>query len=684
MTHTHCRSCGATGNSLSPPQVCAGCGGELKVIPYIQPAGFAVDIRQRPHTDISMPSYLKPVPPWISAGDAPWVALPDPGLGRHRVARSGHVFHYTRGMSGNGYAVCLHCGHAEEEPHQQPGALWKLMKEHKPLRGTRTGEGDGVCRGTETPYGIKRQLALGYSVHTDVFELQLFGLKNPSAAPSLAVAMREALVRELGVESSEVGWAALPSRAPDGGVCHSVILYDLAAGGAGFASSAAEWAGDLLRSAERVLDCTNPECRTACHACLIVKDTQHDADRLDRQAALAFLREAVSAGVSLPAGFRYFGEGSRAEDRPLIEAIDLALYRHPEAGLRVWLAGDIGEWDLSAWPAGPLLEKWGAKGREIRIVADDTVLKVMTLGQRVTFSRLAERSRAKVLAGRGRRSAPDGKATVVAEISGGLKPPAWAMALPGNGAPNARWGGDGTAPVIVGAALDFADLPEIDLSSFLAPEGDKADLIPILGELDGSVDHFGDRFWDILVERKPEIDQLLAGGGDLLEATYHDRYLFNPLMVRLLYEILQPVTSVSGKSVKLTVETLESKGYPVAGQPSSVEHDWLFMEHRKSVMKAALGALCADTRIEFGNKWELSHDRTLTLLWERGRLVIHLDQGLGHWNARASFNFSARPEQQADNLLTTRFDVRHRGNHPTVMFVRDPQLLPGGCERALG
>ena len=66
----------------------------------------------------------------------------------------------------------------------------------------------------------------------------------------------------------------------------------------------------------------------------------------------------------------------------------------------------------------------------------------------------------------------------------------------------------------------------------------------------------------------------------------------------------------------------------------------------------------------------------MTLTWSDGNiLALSLDQGLGHWRTGRSvlFPFTARPEQQARELLRSAFTVIARSPHPTIVFVGDLQ-----------
>ncbi|CAO3444054.1 DEAD/DEAH box helicase [Azospirillum largimobile] len=676
-----CPSCGVTDTAPTQPELCSSCGSEaVETHTYLQPAGFSVDLREKPHADITQTTYLQPIKPWISARSGQWMSLPDPELGRFRVTRTGHVFHFAPGAGGHGYAVCLHCGRAAAEGARagQPDAVMpKDLVNHLPLRGaTKAMQHDGVCPGADATFGIKRHLMLGHGIGTDVLELQMPELMDDAVATSLAVALREALARRLGVESSELGWASVLSRAEGHGTCYSLFLYDLASGGAGFASAAGEFVDDLLRDADRILDCRNPDCLSSCHACLLSRDTQYDEPKLDRRKAREFLRNSVLRRLDLPAELAFFGSGvSSAEVRPLVQAIDRAMQARPDAALQLWLGGSPADWDFVSWPARPLLEKWGAKDRNIVLTVLESTAATLTFGQKVALRSLLERSRA------GLSSAPAlpeaSGAAVLAQVRSALGNEVWAVADPAARVPDAGWGEGHDAPVIVGRGPGLGTGParRLDPDELFRTETERADLIEMGGEANGSVDGFGRRFWALVLERKPEIGQLLQSGGRLVEVVYHDRYLSSPLPVRLLCEVLRPVaaTGPAGR-VDVLVRTRGRRSFDHAPPPVQLRDDWAHVDHRDAVVEAALAHIGLRGRIETGQTRDLPHGRTLYLRWDNGgELKVHLDQGFGHWETTRSvmFPFTARPDAQSRALLDARFDIRNRTEHPMPIFVLD-------------
>ena len=169
-----CRRCGATGDAPSPPDRCRACEGSLEAVKYLEPAGFAVDIRHSPHNNVVSPSFVPVEPPWISCPTPEWASFADPRIGRFRYTDSGHLFHGSRGLNGHGYAVCLRCGRAASEigPASEQDVPEALQGGHPRLRGGKKRDGSSRCTGTG--FAIQRGLSFGGSRTTDVFEAPAF------------------------------------------------------------------------------------------------------------------------------------------------------------------------------------------------------------------------------------------------------------------------------------------------------------------------------------------------------------------------------------------------------------------------------------------------------------------------------------------------------------------------------
>jgi hypothetical protein len=274
----HCGEAGSQRNRDLANLSCPACGtNSLSWFEYLQPAGFAVDLRAEPHADADMVSYVPPEPTTVSARKGTWTPLPQSLPGRCRATREGTVFFCNAGPDGDGYNLCLRCGRADD----------RAAGPHRPLVGSET-----ECGGPTRQFALRSNLRLGHQIITDAFELQPYAWPQPGAGLALAVALREALARRLGVETDEMG-VAIAKRADDAEVrTVSLFLHDKASGGAGFSIQAFELLDELLSDIAGILDCTVSECVNACPACILAGDLSDDeATILDRRTALAWVRQ---------------------------------------------------------------------------------------------------------------------------------------------------------------------------------------------------------------------------------------------------------------------------------------------------------------------------------------------------------------------------------------------------------
>ncbi|MBK1693667.1 hypothetical protein CKO09_02775 [Chromatium weissei] len=298
-----CRSCGNSGISRIAPMECAGCNAiNITRHRLLQPAGFAVDLRHEPHNDITIPQYILPRDPLVSLA-VDWIELAPPLLGRYRTSPTGQLVHYSNGLYGNGYSLCLRCGWAKPLPaDNQPID----EKPHKRLRGGRLNDREQHCPGNDADWSILNEVYLGIATQTELFELQLRSTgfeqtfdKDKIVAYSLAVALRRALCQQLGIEEGEIGALVKPARGSKNELTHSLYLYDVATGGAGYVSQIADQLPELLRIARTVLaNCPN-DCDAACQGCLLTYDTQHHVDDLNRHHALALFNTEFLAAFPL-------------------------------------------------------------------------------------------------------------------------------------------------------------------------------------------------------------------------------------------------------------------------------------------------------------------------------------------------------------------------------------------------
>lgn len=643
------------------PERCPHCGavGRLARYRYIQPAGFAVDIRQEPHNDITLPQYIPVRDPLISLEGADWMPLPNSALGYYRTTTQGSLFHYSDGLHGKGYALCLRCGRADSENEQ--GFLPPALKDHKRLRGGRLNDREQLCPGNhEVGWAIQREVRLGIATHTEIFELQPRDLAgkpiDQTTAYTLAVALRRALCMALGIEEAEVGVVAAPSRAVENQeAAYSLYLYDTATGGAGYVSQTAPRLPELLRQTRALLECPR-DCDAACQSCLLTHDTQHHRDHLNRHDAIALLATDFLAALDLPDNLRAFGTSSQLEMEPLTLALNREGQRLEVTELRVYMGGAALDWEPLDWRLRDDLGRWRQAGANVRLIASAADLDALNASQRSELAALTAYTGAELY----RVPAPSPAATanlpLILELGSLDQRVRWAVRESTALLPGPIWGGGehGGPFVRVAEAQSLPSLP--DTWRPLAP----ADLrqttpglitLSITRELDGPSATFGERAWTLLERLAPRMAERLNTAAPLKSLCYTDRYLRSPLALLLLHGLLEGLTRYSGGlalATEVRVNTAKL-GRPGTEQPRRMFHDWRDGNDRQQVVEKWFQESWPAFAWSEETPRALPHARELALTWnDDERLLIRLDQGFGYWSTVSG----TRPDFPFDNDVT--------------------------------
>ncbi|OWJ63611.1 DEAD/DEAH box helicase [Inquilinus limosus] len=628
-----CQSCGALNSKPSALERarCAECGSDAQhYVRYLAPGGFSVDVRFKIHDDPSNVGAAKVVDPWVSTRDAVWRSLPDPTVGRVRASADGTVFWFNPGDHGHGYALCLHCGRAESESTAQGGPG---LAGHKPLRGAPTAIDDETCTGAPefAPYAVTRHVSLGHEIRTDLCEVQLYDCTSREVALTVALALREAVADRLGIDADEMGFAAPPAPNPHGAANWSAVVFDRASGGAGFSSTIARDPVALLREACTFLDCTRagrcgePEAARACPRCVLAPDTQHVADGTDRAGAFALL-EVTANRLELPITHRLFGRATCYEPAPLAQALDEQMASSPDASLIVVLRGDPVEWDFETWPMTSVAERWGARNRDVVMEIERDSLERADAVTRRRVALWIQRARARIAA------LPASDIDLLALVRTPDRIEAWRSLDSLAGSIGADWGGTSEAPVVRGPCGDRPELLDfLDVSSLLA-ERIRETIFEIGTEFDGPAAGFGSRLRAALMARNVALADVFAE--PCTEIRYSDRYLFSPLVIRLIVETFR---GIADASTRINVETYANRksGRPRIGK--RLKDDWPDEADRDVVFEHLLATIGPSARLIRGQN--VPHRRRLDFATKRGSGTIFFDQGVGSWSAASSDAF---------------------------------------------
>lgn len=664
-----CGHCGKVGMAYRRPEQCDSeyceeLGTSVVSIPYIEPAGFTVDIRHRATNDLSRFRYIPVRQPWIATSGEQWQSLPRSQLGRFRYSAHGHVFAYTDGEFGNGFAVCLQCGRAASEPRER-GDFPEALRDHKPLRGGTAAGSDGRCRGNDKIFAVRRGQWLGVSRETDVLELQLRSANEGSpptkgTAYTIAVALREALAGKIGIEDREIGWAVNSVRvAETGEKTRSIVLYDTATGGAGFVAQAGAHLPELMRRARRVLECPR-QCDRACHACLLSYDTHRFVAWLDRSEGLSFLSESFLDGLQLPSEAQVFGPQTQLAFEPVGTAISRIV--RPTDTVRLHLGGEYDHWSLADWPLRRDILRWAAEGVAVEVVLPHD-FKVVPFEARACLAAWAESFPMVLLHDeRGRRCPP----CIVAEVHGPQGRMAFAAQSADALVPGGSWGVSGeSAHIVKGQTNSPADvLVAVPAQDFRGAPAGRLDEIVLGDTLRGSIDAVGGAFWNGILDVVPELTRRLrAGAGSpIKEVVYQDRYVRSPLCARLVAEVFARLTSLAGTAVDSTtrLRVVSTRPQSRARMRRHISDDWPTGGQAKTAIEALFLAKGMEASVVMREIRHVKHPREGRITWKDGATWrFRLEQGFGFMRAShsATHNFDDSATKQGRALARARFDV---------------------------
>ncbi|WP_420935490.1 DEAD/DEAH box helicase [Alteromonas sp. A081] len=682
-----CHSCGASGSShlLKEANECSECGKPIEsenIKTYTEPSGFAVDIYEATHNDISRPKYLPVREPWIT-GNGEWVNLVNEDLGRFRSTSNGHVFHFNDGNTSQGYSICLECGRSEPSNSDEFSQFSSALG-HKRLRGGKDND-SSICPGSFDDWKIKKNVSFGVEDRTDVLEVQIKDpnsstfVNNKTIALSAAVALRQAATELLGIAEEEVGITVSPSLV-DGMEAKSIYLFDRAGGGSGFMSSVSGKLPELLKKAINKLHC-KANCESACHHCLLSYDTQFQAKELDRKAALEFFNEHWLSLLKLDLRDKLFGESTELETRPIRAAIADGILASSNPILRIFLKGETADWDLLNRDFRKFLMEQSVVGCDIQLVVDEAKLENADTEIIEQLNSYVKSHVVSLVKGN------DVDSTLI-ELQSDRFVTKWGCRQPGDnlGVPGHLFFETGNSSPIVKATYQQQLTPHeaINLSAYTRHNtsvDSNACEIEIRQEINGFVSGFGSRFWDFIKSKAPAQFELFENpdtAKNIVKVSYYDRYLNTPLMVSLLSELLEGLRDVAVRwdTPEILIHSAEPSS---SNYKAKLWDNFGDSESRDRAIQKVLAYADIKAFAYTKEKRNLPHYRRLEVFFSDGsKLLVRLDQGLGYWivdnNYRVpsyelSFDFSNSDPEEALSSFKVKI-ANESERHGTQIVVR--------------
>ncbi|MDV7426666.1 DEAD/DEAH box helicase [Acinetobacter baumannii] len=610
----------------------------------LQPTGFVHDFYEEPSNDVTTQTFIPVQTPWI-AGKGTRLSLPNSALGFMVADTSGHVFNYSSGLYGHGYAVCLECGRAESQKEKDKFPVYLSPEQkHYPLKPSKHDRENGqrkFCEGSER---LIKDLHLGSYMTTDIFELVLHHperneyiadkKENDSIALTLAVAFRKALSKELGISTNELGYGKRPILLD----CHQQItaiqVYDVISGGAGFASSAPRHIESLLSNMIDELECPK-DCESVCAHCLLDSQSRHHYSLLNRHAAKAWLGSNYKKFISTEE--LSFFQGAQYWPYSLKECIEHHVSLGAKKLILNW-GGVDDSWELLSSSVRKNIARW----------ADDTTLSIeiaipkaiMDSDQHLAELRFLEKHfNIQFVEG------DDIHQSIVAQLH--LIDRIITVVSPDMNSriPNEEWL---STSAIVGVSESYKLLTEnvITLPILEATHQSSIVGLDLLDQLNVDLYSFGRKFWDLVVESSSDFGKICKNE-TITSIEYSDRYIKTAsnmmLIVSWLKGLEEQVSSLGRVKIKTIISNDETKGLPMYlhhDYHNAIEFERIFEKlliDNLNLSKKEVGLMIYD------NTKALYHKRNLTVVFESGTIFdIQLDQGLGYWRLFESHKLSQR------------------------------------------
>lgn len=658
-----CEHCGNIGfESVSSERAnirCTDCDSDrLSWSEFIVPSGFVVDFNKPLHNNYVSPNYSGYREPKVALSDVQWQPLSNTGVGRYRVSEYGSIFHYNDG-EGGGYALCWCCGRAEPlSVEKTPKGNVRLSKEphilntHKRLQGFKV-KGEVMCEGVKDGWGIKvseisqseREISMpfimGYPQSTAMFELQL---KNPTSGNwisdetllyTLGVALRQMYSDEKGITTQELGVVTKLKRTESFEEVVSLYIFDSATQGAGFSSSMPEVLSRLLDGLmEYLKQCPN-DCETACHACLLDYDTQHNVKVLNRNYLIKQLEDnKILEGLALATDRCFFGDSSVVE----LSSASQVLSRLGHSCNQVSVFLSTPEWHFGEWSIREKITTLATKGipcsvylsKELAESIDSDlaweIARTMPIGS-VDFQELTEPV-----------DLTPGAFPVMALKVGSLVH--WyATDELGQLGANEDWGSGADKCLVTGTKHLELSSTKFNLETLAQSSSlnESSYILSDVSSLRDNISSFGENFVNLLVSNVQSLDETLDN--NIKAIHYSDQYVVSPISVVLINQILATFGKRYG-SFTSEISTLAPRKYDSGYRKSlSIGDNFLEPSDVLDFIYESSKSLGIEVYGDIVDKSEISHSRIMRIDLVDGREIkLLFDHGMGYWSRSRDYS----------------------------------------------
>ncbi|MCY4656442.1 MAG: hypothetical protein OXC80_06455 [Gammaproteobacteria bacterium] len=363
------------------------------------------------------------------------------------------------------------------------------------------------------------------------------------------------------------------------------------------------------------------------------------------------------------------------------EAIWYTVKNTPVDRVRLVAGGGIESWDVGPSKLREMAYRLAGHGVEVEVLVPEGILSKLQNVDLQLIASLADHPKISITATQASLQSAQG--WLIAET---ISTPSKRWAFPDNSALafGPTWS-ETESPLIsteqgspstdLGRKLESIELWPVEIQ-----QGDQETMVQ--HNLDGTLQGFGKRLWEMIALEYSAVGKLLEDADDnLVSLRYSDRYLFSPLCVALLTQLVRGLRAIFGLK-RLAFKTFEVvTAFPGTQRNKyqrKIWHNWHDTKVRDAILKETLKHIDIDARVTEGTSSEVDHSRILEMGFESGKiLTVRFDQGISYWRSESrrqsdqtDFDFRSNDvDALSFRLANLNMDVVGQQT-PTYLFVK--------------
>lgn len=590
----------------------------------VEPAAFTVGWNDEPSRIMNSRGSMNLIQPVLLEME-PWEEKNSLAkmIVRNSTSKSEILF-YNRGRHNFGYALCPYCGKMESEVEITSGKT--PLAKHKHLT-----TGTPCVGGEANGSSIRRHVLLVGRYQTDFVELKFYNDENNQVVDaetlySLGVILSRKLTELLGINDGEVDFGYDPG-------AHSIFIYDTALGGAGYSTLFREYRDEVLEMAFNAL--SNCDCEVSCTKCLIDRKSQWYLNYLNRQKALDWLTTERKSRIAPQEVIDCIPDASAVTTDFATELSHLSRNKDIKT-LTMFVDNKYGNWQPDNFPYKRIIQELELSGVSVSFAINKWIdLTSSSAETRATILPILLQYDFKIYESNleGKPITPllsvvfnDGRERMYFGIN------IWTSL-------SEQWGKGDIYSTFNFSVGSYKKQSISDILNGISRDNDS-----IMFDTRIKVNCCLSTFAKVLTYEKEENWEIIKSNlsGKAVSIEYSDRYLFTPLGIMLLANLLAKIK----KEYELVIRTLKihvsrPNYMGVSSTTTKVDESFRSNDERNDFLSSALKELvgvdpiiCDDSYIE--------HERCLSIKSEEDELCIRPDAGVSNgWKPFGTDNAEA-------------------------------------------